>query len=183
MKPTIIGDPENFSLMYTFEDNHRTELSMFINGANILAFERDGKILTTRWNLDEVAFWLRSFVNELSEDPFPVDAEGEYAAQKDDKARDFDSDDDEVFDTYYDRLYDWNCRHRWHSASSGAILSDVYFQLVGEYVEVSWNNESAEEGVRFVCLHGGARIERDTFCSVVNAFLKAYADHWFPASK
>ena len=138
-----------------------------------------GELLTTRWNLDELAFWLRDFLEHMEEDPYPVEADGEFAAYKDISAREFETYDDEEFDAYYDKLDDWNLRHRWHPASGGAILSDVYFQLVGKKVEISWNNQEPEEDVIFEYELGGVRIPEEQFFSVVDSFLKAYADHWF----
>ena len=76
-------------------------------------------------------------------------------------------------------LYDCNIRHRWHGASNGAILADVYFQLVDDLVEISWNNEEPDEGIEFCAIQGGARIQEDTFYFIVNEFLKEYALHWF----
>ena len=87
--------------------------------------------------------------------------------------------DEEEFDAYYDKLDDWNEHHRWHPASSGAILADLYFQLVGDNVEISWNNEDAEEGVEFTFKVGGCKIPVTEFKSVINSFLKEYALHWF----
>ena len=180
MSVRAIGNPNEFSVEYEFfDDSHDTEISMYVEGKNILAFERAGEHLTTRWDLDELAEWLRHFIDEMAEDPYPVDCEGQYAAEKDETARDFDPDDDEEFDAYYDALDEWDWRHRWHPASSGAILADVYFQLVGDNVEISWNNEDAEEGVQFQCQSGGARIPRSTFYTVMDRFLKEYAEHWF----
>lgn len=167
----------DFSVAYTFfDDTHETELSMNVNGINILAFEREGASLTTRWNLDDLAEWLRYFIDHMTEDPYPVEAEGEYAAMKDVNARDFDSDDEAEFDAYYDKLDEWNLRHRWHPASSGAILADVYFQLVGEVVEISWNNEDTGD-IKFKNLIGGARVNKDVFYNTIDSFLKAYATH------
>lgn len=175
-----LGDKHVFAIEFSFFDDSRdTEIAMFVNGNNILAFERNGACFTTRWNLDALTAWLRQFIDEMLDDPYPVECDGRYAAQKDDAARDFDSDDDSVLETYYQKLYDWNAHHRWHAASSGAILANVYFQVVGEFVEVSWNNEQSEEGVRFLCINGGASIEKETFFDVVDAFLKKYASHWF----
>ena len=161
-----------------FDDTHETELSMNVNGINILAFDRNGASLTTRWNLDELAEWLRNFIDHMTEDPYPVEADGEYAAMKDISARDFDSDDEDEFDAYYDKLDEWNLRHRWHPASSGAILADVYFQLIGDEIEISWNNEDNGDGIKFQNLLGGARIKKDVFYATVDTFLKAYANHW-----
>ena len=176
----LIGSKKYFAIEFSFYDEtHETELAVFVNGENILAFERNETILTTRWNLDELALWLREFIDHMTDDPYPVNCDGMYAAMKDENARDFDSDDDDVFEAYYQKLYDWNLHHRWHPASSGAILSNVYFQKVGEFVEVSWNNKDAENGVRFLNEQGGSSIDEEAFVSTINAFLKEYALHWF----
>ena len=179
MNTNNISNGADFSITYRFfDDTRETELSMNVNGVNILEFERNGSILTTRWNLDELAEWLRNFIDHMDEDPYPVETDGEYAAMKDISARDFDSDDEDEFDAYYDKLDDWNLRHRWHPACAGAILADVYFQLVGEAVEISWNNEDAYDGIKFRNILGGARINKDTFYDTIDDFLKEYAAHW-----
>ena len=176
----IIGNKESFAISYEFFDETReTELSMFIDGQNILEFERNGQNLTTRWNLDDLVEWLRRFIDNMAEDPFPFEVEGEYGAYKDSAAREFDTDDDEEFDAYYDKLELWDLRHRWHTESEGAILADLYFQLVGEYVEISWNNEDSEDGVKFKSELGGTKIPKDKFYSIVDSFIKEYAVHWF----
>ena len=182
MKETkTFGSKDTFGIVASFlDDSHITELEMYIKGRNILAFRRGNELLTTRWNLDELAMWLRDFVDNVSEDPYPVEVDGTFAAEKDSNARDFDSDDDDVFDAYYDKLYEWNERHRWHHASSGAILADVYFQLVGENMEVSWDNRGLKyEDVEFLETMGGISIPKDDFLSIMNEFLKAYADQWY----
>ena len=176
----IIGDKALFAIEYTFLDNTReTELSLYVSGSNLLSFERSGQQLTTRWNLDELVLWLRGFLNNMQEDPYPVEAAGEYAAEKDINARDFDSDDDEAFDAYYDTIDAWNSRHRWHPACAGAILADLYFRQVGKTVEISWNNRDAEEGVVFSSILGGTSVPKEIFVSVTDQFLKDYADHWY----
>ncbi len=175
-----IGNKSIFAIGYEFIDSTReTEISMIINEENILSYKKGTDIFTTRWNLDDLANWLRQFVDNLKDDPYPVEAEGEYAAEKDVSARDFDSDDEKEFDAYYDKLDDWNEHHRWHPASSGAILADLYFQLVGENVEISWNNEDAEEGIEFTFITGGCKVPVSEFKTVINSFLKEYALHWF----
>ena len=179
MNTYTISNSEDFSISYSFfDDTHETELSMNVNRINILAFVRNGASLTTRWNLDELAEWLRNFIDHMAEDPYPVEADGEYAAMKDISARDFDSDNEDEFDAYYDKLDEWNLRHRWHPASSGAILADVYFQLIGDKVEISWNNENSGDGIEFQNQLGGARINKGVFYATVDTFLKAYANHW-----
>ena len=116
MNTILLGDKKTFGITATFfEDVHTTELSMFAKGKNILAFRQGNEIFTTRCNLDELVLWLKDFISNLSEDPYPVDVAGIYAAEKDDNARNFDSDDEDVFDAYYDKLYEWNERHKEQS--------------------------------------------------------------------
>ena len=179
MQKYLAGDQSLFAIEYGFcEDYYATEIAMYVHGENILAFRRNGIYRTTRWDLDELTLWLREFLDHLEEDPFPYDCEGEFAAQKDDAAREFDSDDPDILYAYYDHLDKWEVRHRWHRQSSGAILADVFFQLVGESVEVSWDNRGLDEDVVFLSESGGARIPRDLFCETVDTFLNAYEAHW-----
>ena len=176
----IIGDKALFAIEYAFFDSVReTELSLYVSGSNLLSFERGSQQLTTRWNLDELVLWLRDFLNNMQDNPYPIEADGEYAAEKDINARDFDTDDDEAFDAYYDTLDAWNLRHRWHPACAGAILADLYFRQAGETVEISWNNQDAEEGVIFSSILGGTSVPKEIFVSVVDQFLKDYAEHWY----
>ena len=176
----LIGNKDYFGISYAFLDDEKdTEIEMYVNGSNILEFKNLGTIRTTRWNLEELAMWLRNFIDNLREDSYPVEVEGRYAAEKDDNARDFETEDEDEMDKYYDNLQEWYFRHNWHPSSSGAILADVYFQLVGDKVEISWDNRNADEGVEFSYIQGGADIDKEVFVKVVNQFLNDYADHWF----
>lgn len=180
MNEYIIGNKASFGLCYSFhDDSHSTELKLFFNGNNILAFTHEGKHLSTRWNLDELVEWIREFVDNMREDPYPVNADGEFAAMKDETARDFDTDDDEEFDRYYDLIDEWVWRHNWHHASSGAILANVFFQQVGDQVEISWDNRICEAGVTFDFILGGEAVPKEEFKQVFNQFLSDYALHWF----
>ena len=137
----MIGDMSTFGLGYTFYDDvHATEITLYLNGTNILVFTSEGKHRTTRSDLDELAEWMREFIANMQDEPYPVQASGEYAAAKDEAAREFDTDDEGEFDRYYDLIDEWVWRHTWHHASSGAILANVYFQQIGDRVEISWNN-------------------------------------------
>ena len=171
---------ENFNIKYMyFDDLNEIEIQMLINGHNILGFQRGNKSYTTRWNLDELVLWLRTFLDNISLDPYPVDSDVEFAALKDIDARKFDAENIEEFDKYYDMLDEWDMRHRWHTANDGAILADIYFQLVDDNIEISWNNQDAEKDVDFKYKLGGAKIPKQMFISTVNDFLIDYANHWF----
>lgn len=180
MEEQVIGDKNVFAVGFSFHDKqHVTELSMYVRGKNILAFNRAAEDMTTCWKLDELAEWLRAFLNGMQQDPYPVEVAGRFAVEKDVNARTYDTDDMEAFDAYYDALDDWNARHRWHTASAGAILADVYFQSKGDTVEISWNNQDAPDEIKFQEQIGGTAVQKDVFVKVVDAFLQAYAEYWF----
>lgn len=170
-----------FAIGYKFHPSgNATELYFYTDNVNILEFSRGGKRYTTKWNLDELAVWLRKFITNISEDPFPFDVKGNNAAEKDENARDFDSDDLDAFDAYYDKLDEWNDRHSWHSKSSGAILANLYFELKNDFVEISWNNNILEDEVEFVEKVGSFSVRKEEFVGVIDEFLKEYADYWYP---
>jgi len=176
MEKKCIGRKEDFAIEYAFvdEDKH-TELSMFVEGKNILVHRKDNMESTVCWNLDELVKWLKYFVDNMRVDPYPVDVEGEFAAQKDENARDVEIDE---LDKYYDKLDAWCIRHRWHTASAGGTLPDVYFQLVDEKVEISWNNKVLEDNVEYTNVLGGASIDKKVFIDVVGEFISEYESKW-----
>ena len=185
---TVIGDPAEFAIGYAFMgDDRTTEISMFANGTNLLGFTKDGTHYTTRWlYLEDLVAWLRSFVLNMAEDPFPIEVDGEYAAEKDANARELgpDLDDDssdeemEAFDAYFDQFLDWVWDHTWHSESGGAILSDIYFEYKDGMVELSWDNRGGSFGYVFDCEFGGTRVDAEKFKTVVLEFVDAYEKHW-----
>ena len=68
----MTGDPNVFAIRWIFlTDSRDTELYLYLNGENILAFERSGRELTTRWNLDELTAWLRAFLDICRRIPTP----------------------------------------------------------------------------------------------------------------
>ena len=183
METAEFGSPDVFAIECTmYRDSHETEISMYIEGRNILEFELDGRKHTACWNFDELVLWLRHFLEHMGEDPYPVNCCSRYAAARDTEARDFDSDDEAVFDAWYDRLDEWNLRHRWHPASDGAILSDLYFELRGDQVEISWNNADADldldPGLMFSEITGGTSVDRILFEETVGDFLNFYSAYW-----
>lgn len=176
-----IGDKNNFAIQYIFlQESHETILFMYVNGRNILEFKRCEKILTTKWNIDDLVLWLRTFIDEVEEETFPFECEGTFAADKDDKVRDFDTDDDEIFEKHYQQLYEWERKHRWHSVSNGAILADVFFQKINDMVEISWDNRSEYSDIEFSEMIGGAYVPIDYFNKIINEFLRDYANYWYP---
>ena len=180
MNDNIIGDKNIFAIGYSFfDDTRETELSMYVEGRNLLEYIHEGEKFTTRWNLNDLVVWLSDFLKNMVDDPFPYDVEGACIAEKDNNAREFDTEDLDAFDAYYEKLSNWNERHRWHPASSGAYLADVYFALIGNDVEISWDNTDAEDDIKFTSQKGFTRIPEEEFKIVLKQFIREYVDHWY----
>lgn len=177
---TIAGDPSDFAIGYAFiGDDRTTEISMFVKGGNILGFTSGGAHRTTRWPyLEGLVAWLARFSSSMVDDPYPMAVDGEFAAQKDQNARTFESDDIDAMDAYYGPLNDWTYRHTWHSESGGAILANVYFEYRSGLVELSWDNQGLGDEAVFDYDLGGARIDAETFRAVVREFVHEYERHW-----
>lgn len=185
---TVIGDPSGFAIGYAFMGDDRcTEISMFTNGVNLLGFTKKGTHYTTRWlYLEDLVAWLKSFALNMAEDPFPIEVDGEYAAEKDANARDLAPEIDDgcsdeemdAFDAYLDLFVDWTWAHTWHSESGGAVLSDMFFEYRDGMVEISWDNRGGAAGYVFDCEFGGTRVDAETFKAVVLEFVGAYEKHW-----
>ena len=185
---TVIGDPSDFAIGYAFiGDDRCTEISMFTNGINLLGFTKEGCHYTTRWlYLEDLVAWLKDFSLNMADDPFPMDVEGEYAAEKDANARELAPEIDDgcsdeemdAFDAYFDIFADWTWNHTWLSERAGAILSHMFFEYKAGMVELSWDNRYPEEGVEFDFEFGGTRVDAETFKAVVFEFVDAYEQHW-----
>lgn len=175
----LLGEKKTFAIEFRdlpteTGEERLSELSMFVNGRNILGFTRKGVHSTTCWNLDDLVAWLRVYALQMPVDPYPVEADGCCAALKDINSRNFYSEDDTVFDAYYDKLYEWVHRHNWHASSAGAILANVYFEHKESVMEISWNNQDVEEDADFDYLIGWEQVPFDTFNEVLSAFLRRY---------
>lgn len=175
-----IGDPSDFAIGYRFiGDDRFTVLSMYARGGNLLGFTEEGEHRTTRWAyLEGLVAWLKSFADNMADDPYPLEVEGEFAAQKDDAAREFDSNDMEAFDAYYDLINTWAWNHTWSHESGGAVLSHMFFEYKAGMVELSWDNRDDDPHYVFDCEFDGTRVDAETFKSVVLEFVDTYEKHW-----
>lgn len=105
----FVGDPTNFAFGYSFlgEDGF-TILAMYANGKNLMGFSNADGHFTTRWaRLEDLVTWLRNFASSAADGPYPIEIQGELAAEKDARARDFDSEDMQEFEAYFQRINEW----------------------------------------------------------------------------
>lgn len=112
-----------------------------------MGLAENGKHYTTRRpHLEDLVAWLKSFALTMWEDPYPLQIEGGFAAQKDSNAREFDTDGMQKFDvySYYDSLDPWTWEHTRSHESGGAVLSNIYFELKDGPIELSWDNRGCD---------------------------------------
>lgn len=163
------------------DENHESEIYFIVDEQNICLFKHieEKRYKTTRWNLDELVLYLRDLPIMLKNDsPFPFDVERECAAELDNNARFFDSDNDEELEKYYICLNDWGYNHSWHHASSGAILADVFFRRVDDDVEISWWSDQEEDEIVFKNKYGFILFPYDDFVDVINKSVYSYNELW-----
>ena len=188
----VIGNESEFAIAYAFlprEPNisenypmHQcTEMAMFLKGTNIMGFIRGETSYTVRWQLDEAVEWLDEFARNSRDEAFPFpDVSGSCLAELDYNARFFDTEDEAEFDRYYDVLDDYVWPRSWHHTCDEAVFPAVYFRVLGQNVEVSWDNKDMEEGkdFSFISQTGHALVPLATFRDVVSRFVAAYLKHW-----
>lgn len=180
----LIGNKDEFAIGYEIvsRKDRVTALCMYVNRKNILEFKVDGERYTVTWNLDDLVTWLEEFAMKEQDEPFPYEVKGATAAEKDSYAREYDSDSDAEFESYYERLNEWVYVHTWKHASAGGTIPNVYFRKIGHEVEISWDNNDVNEVVTFLEKDGSVRIDADKFKEIIWALATSYKAEWSGAS-
>lgn len=168
--------------IYDLEE-HLTEFYFYVNGKNILEYIYDSKEKwTTTGDLDDLLEYLKYTLSFIEHDePFPYDIKANSAVEMDDIARDFDTDDQEEFDRYYDKLEDWSWKHCWVHERAGAFVPDVMFRKVRDNIEISWMSAFEDENVQFTNPKGCVLVPCfeyfDTITDIISAYNQLWKDH------
>lgn len=169
----LIGEKKKFAVEVG-KDEYAYQMSLYIEGKDILQFEIQGKVYPHRWrSLGDIMEWIQENLKYiLGEDDFPLPIVGDSAAQLCNCVDEWDFEDCESCEL----VADWTFRHTWFSAREGAFLADVYFRKVNDNVEVSWDNTNTfkEEGVRFIYPKGRYEVDIDTFKKVMQNVCMIY---------
>jgi len=175
-----IGDSSVFAIRYAFTGKDRmTEISMFVDGVNILGFVNGKEHCTLRWAyLEGLVGWLKDFAVNMCEDPLPVDTRGDYAKERFSNALEAGPENEDEFEEYALPLWEWTESHSWLNERAGAILPDVFFELRDGLAELSWDNRASKYGVAFDYEIGGGRVAPEIFKAVVFEFADAYEQRW-----
>lgn len=169
----LLGDKKIFAIELS-KDMEACQMSLYIDGNDILQFKLNGAIYSYRWNnFSDIKEWFQENLKYiLQDDKFPMEVSGSSAAELCERSYKMNFDDIEQ----YEKLQDWMFRHSWFSARSGSFLADVYFRKVRDKIEVSWDNRDTfkEEGVVYIFSKGKCNVDICQFLETIKNFILAY---------
>lgn len=173
-KMTIIGDKSSFAIGLG-KDIYAYQLSVFVQGNDILQIEKDGVICPYRWReCQDIIEWIQENMKYImSDDKFPFPITAPSAAEKNEICLQLDWDEIEK----YEILQDWTFRHCWFSARASSYLANIFFVRNDNTIEISWDNTNTFErvGIRCIFPKGRYEVDKDVFEEIMRGVCAAYA--------
>ncbi|GLB31972.1 hypothetical protein LAD12857_38950 [Lacrimispora amygdalina] len=182
---TYFGNKENFAIAFElkkspFNESEKREPSwgefqMWVHNNSVCTFSMDDKIREYEWDLSFIVEWF--YINKdyiLEEIPFPLPCEGNNAIELYNNSGDFDSDDDNEFNSWYEKRQDWYFTHSWYSNNGGSYLADVIFRRVNDTIEIAWDNTELYDNIKYVNPKGVCYISVELFQLVVDGFIEEF---------
>jgi hypothetical protein len=179
------GNKEVFAVAYELKESPFNEcgrnepswgvFQMWVNNKSVCTFSVDDKIREYEWDLIFIMEWLcKNKNNILNETQFPLPSEGNNAIELYNNSGDFDSDDDDEFDSWFVKRQDWYFKHSWYSNNGGSYLADVFFRRVEDNIEISWDNGGLYSDVKYNNPEGVYYIPVELFQNVVDSFIEDF---------
>ena len=169
----LLGNKNVFAIELS-KDIAAYQMSLYVNGKDILQFKVNGTTYSYRWkDFNDMKEWFQENLKFiLQDDEFPLAVSGDSAAELCELSYKMDLADIEQ----YEKLQDWMFRHSWFSAREGSFLADVYFRKVKDKIEISWDNRDTfkEEGIVYIYPKGKNSIDICQFSEIINSFISAY---------
>lgn len=173
----VIGDVNTFAIKLDEKNSRERELQLIVKNKDILQYQKDDKLLRYEWDLEDIVEWFETNLESIQfEDDYPVPVEGSSGVELYRNSFDFDTEDDEKFDEWYDKVQEWSFKHSWFSARAGSFLADVYFRKIKDQIEISWDNNGLFDNITFIQSSGVYRIETKMFKKVIERFISIYRD-------
>lgn len=171
----LFGNVSNFAMAYKIYSINDIYLEVYVDNRPICKFIRNNKLYDFIWDIREIIGWIdENFYNILSEEEFPLPVIGETGVCLYENSGEFDSLDDNEFDSWYEIRYDWVCRHSWFSSRKGGYLADIYFRKVGNKIELSWDNRNLFDNVRFINPIGLKYVEKKYFENIIERLIISF---------
>lgn len=179
------GNKETFAISYElkespFNDSGKNEpawgeFQMWVNNNSVCTYSMNGIIREYEWDLSLIVEWFCKNKNYiLGESPFPLLCEGYNAIELYKNSGDFDSDDDNEFDSWFEKRQDWYFNHSWYSNNGGSYLADVIFRRVNNTIEIAWDNTELYNNIKYTNPKGVCYIPVELFQIVVDGFIEAF---------
>jgi len=158
-------DNLKFKVTLINKEDNLLRLEMFINGKNILEWKSGEKLYTTQWDLDEIIEFLTidtiEFANSEDDFPYDIKADNLLELKRISYNKEFDNEDEEL--EFLTNIHDYFYNHSIMHARSGGIIADLIFRHIGNYMEISWDNENLykkeEKSIIFTYQKGAAYID------------------------
>lgn len=171
----LFGDISNFAIEYEIYSIDEVYLEVYVEDKPICKFIRNNKVYDFIWDISEIIEWMdENLVNILEEERFPLPVTGETGVELYKNSGDFDSLDDEEFDSWYEIRYDWSNRHSWLSSRKGGYLADIYFRKVDGEIELSWDNRNLYDNIEFLNPVGLKYIKKECFKKVLENLIVSF---------
>lgn len=175
----VFGEKNRFAIEYELISTNSCSsygyINLWINNMNICSYNQDqqyeGELYyITDWFCDKIEY-------VLGYDAFPLPVKGNTAQELIESADHFESDNNLEFDLWYAAKNRWVLNHCWLAARGGSVFPSVYFRRVGEYIEISWDNEFWKESdIVFDSQKGAYRVEFEIFSKIITKFLFSIID-------
>ncbi len=169
----LIGNKKTFGIELG-KDMSAYQLSVYVQGKDILQYEKGGVIYTYRWNeCQDIIEWIHENMKYiLSDDKFPLSISASSSAEKCEVSFKLDIDNIEK----YEILQEWMFRHSWFSARAGSYLADIFFVRNNNMIEISWDNTNTfkEDGIRFIFPKGRYELDMNVFEEIMKELCMLY---------
>lgn len=179
------GNKDVFAVAYELKESPFNEsvrknptwgvFQMWVDNKSVCTFSMDNKIREYEWDLIFIVEWFcKNKNNILNEIEFPLLIEGNNAIELYNNSGDFDSDDDDEFDSWFEKRQDWYFKHSWYSNNGGSYLADVIFRRVQDTIEIAWDNTELYSEVKFNNPKGIYYVPFELFENVVDSFIEDF---------
>ena len=172
----LLGNKEIFGIQIE-KDDYAYQMSLYVNGQDILQFEMEGVCYPYRWrNFKDIIEWIQKNLKSIiSEDECPLVLPGDSAVEIWKSVYKMEP---EVVDMdQFEILQDWMFRHSWFSARAGSYVAEIFFRKKGDNVEISWDNSNTfkDDGVKFVFPVGKYEVGINDFQKVMEQVCYIYS--------
>lgn len=148
---------------------------MWVYNKSVCTFSVYNKICEYEWELSFIVAWFcQNKNNILNESQFPLPTEGNNAIELYNNSWDFDPDDDDEFDSWFEKRQDWYFKHSWYSNNGGSYLADVIFRRVDDTIEIAWDNTELYSKVKFNNPKGVYYIPFELFQNTIDSFIETF---------